>query len=259
MADGDEDAVDVHGGLVAGLGIGQLRMGDTERVVVAHHLDEVVIPEDLDLRILEQALLQDLLGPQLVAAMHQGHLVREVGQIERFLDGRIAAADHDHVLAAIEEAVAGGASGYAEALKLVLRGQAQPARLRTGGDDERVRQILVAAIAFQPERALGEVRLDNGVRGDLRAHMLGLGAHLFHQPRALDHFGEARVVLHIGGDGHLAAGLDAFDQQRFQHGAGRVDGRGVAGRTGADDDHLFVAGTHWTCLLFMRRMRDVSS
>ena len=39
------------------------------------------------------------------------------------------------------------------------------------------------------------------------ADMLGLLLHLLHQPRALDHVGEARIVLDIGGDGELAAGL----------------------------------------------------
>ena len=39
--------------------------------------------------------------------------------------------------------------------------------------------------------------------------VLGLGLHLLHQPGALDDVGEARIVLDVGGDGQLAAGLDA--------------------------------------------------
>ena len=64
--------------------------------------------------------------------------------------------------------------------------------------------------------------------------------HLLHQPGALDDLGEARIVLDVGGDGELAAGLHALDQDRLEHGARRIDRGGVAGRAGADDDELGV-------------------
>src|SRR3546814_10895868 len=79
----------------------------------------------------EQALLQDLLGAQGVAAMHQHHLAGMVGQIQRLFHGGIAAADHHHLLAAIEETVAGSAGRHAEALEFLLARQAEPARLRS--------------------------------------------------------------------------------------------------------------------------------
>ena len=77
---------------------------------------------------------------------------------------------------------------------------------------------------------------------DLGADVLGLLLHLLHQPRALDDLGEARVVLDVGGDGELAAGLDALDQDRIQHGAGGIDRGRVAGGSGADDDDFRVGG-----------------
>ena len=70
--------------------------------------------------------------------------------------------------------------------------------------------------------------------------MLGLLLHLLHQPGALDDVGEAGVVLHVGGDGELPAGLDALDQDRLEHGAGRIDRGRIAGRARADDDNLGV-------------------
>ena len=73
--------------------------------------------------------------------------------------------------------------------------------------------------------------------------MLGLLLHLLHQPGALDDVGEAGIVLHIGGDGELAAGLDALDQDRLQHGAGGIDRGRIAGRAGADDDDLGVGAS----------------
>jgi hypothetical protein len=66
--------------------------------------------------------------------------------------------------------------------------------------------------------------------------------HLLHQPGTLDDVGKTRIVLDVGGDGELAAGLDTLDQHRFEHCAGGVDRRGVAGRAGADDDDLGVDG-----------------
>ena len=74
------------------------------------------------------------------------------------------------------------------------------------------------------------------------ADMGRLFLHLLHQPRTLDHLGKARVVLHIGGDGELAAGLDALDEDRLQHGARSIDRSRVAGRAGADDHELGVDG-----------------
>jgi hypothetical protein len=67
------------------------------------------------------------------------------------------------------------------------------------------------------------------VADDLGADVLGLLLHLLHQPRALDDVGEARIVLDVGGGGHLAARHDALDEKRLQHGARGVDACGVAG------------------------------
>ena len=62
------------------------------------------------------------------------------------------------------------------------------------------------AVALEPERLPLEVDLDDVVVDDLGADMLGLQPHLLHQPGALDHVGEAGIVLDIGGGRHLAAG-----------------------------------------------------
>ena len=58
--------------------------------------------------------------------------------------------------------------------------------------------------------------------------------------------GKARVVLDLGGDGELAAGLHAFDDQRLELGARGVDGRGEPGGAGTDDDDLVVPVGHVT-------------
>ena len=173
-----------------------------------------------------------------VAAMDQRHLRGVVREVERLLDRGVAAADHDHFLAAEEEAVAGRAGRNAAAAEGLLGRQAEPFRRGAGRDDQCVRLIAVAGIADADERPARQVDLDDGVEEQLRADMLGLLLHLLHQPGALDDVGEARIVLDIGGDGELAARLDALHQHGLQAGAGGIDRRRVAGRARAQDQNL---------------------
>ena len=98
--------------------------------------------------------------------------------------------------------------------------------------------IDVARVAGQAERPLRQVELGDEIGDDFGADMGGLLLHLLHQPGTLDDVGEARIVFHVGGDGELAAGLDALDQNRLEHGARCIDRGGVAGRAGTDNDDL---------------------
>jgi hypothetical protein len=95
-------------------------------------------------------------------------------------------------------------------------------------DDQRFRQVDLARLAFEAERPGLQVDPGDMIGDDAGADMGGLLLHLLHEPGALDDIGEARIVLDIGGDGELPAGLDALDQHRLQHRAGRVDGSGVS-------------------------------
>ena len=52
----------------------------------------------------------------------------------------------------------------------------------------------------------------------------------------------AGPVIHLGGGHELAALLEAGDQHRFEVGARRIDGGGVAGRAGAQDEESGVLG-----------------
>ncbi len=69
-----------------------------------------------------QLVNHDRLGPKFVAAMDDRHRPRDVGQIERFLDRGIAAADHQHILVLVEKAVTGCARRNAAAGKRGLAG-----------------------------------------------------------------------------------------------------------------------------------------
>jgi hypothetical protein len=97
-----------------------------------------------------------------------------------------------------------------------------------------------ARIAEEFERAPAQPRLDDVIGNEARADMLGLGAHLLHQPGALDGLREAGIVLHVGRYHQLPARLEARDQQRLEHGARGVDRRRIAGRPGADHDDAGV-------------------
>jgi hypothetical protein len=60
--------------------------------------------------------------------------------------------------------------------------------------------------------------------------MFGLGLHLLHQPRALDDIAEAGIVLDIGGDRQLPAGLQTLHDNRLHPGSCGIDCGGEAGR-----------------------------
>jgi hypothetical protein len=121
---------------------------------------------------------------------------------------------------------------------------AEPARLGARRDDDRVRRVDRAGIAFEPQRTAAEIHRADIVGDDLRADMERLLAHFLHEPRPLDDIGKAWVILHIRGDGKLPAGLNAFDQHGLEHRARGIDRGGVARWPGADDDQFFMTNGH---------------
>ena len=68
--------------------------------------------------------------------------------------------------------------------------------------------------------------------------MLGLLLDVLHQHGAVDAFGKAREVFDQRGERELAAGLVSGDNQWFQIGSRGIDGGGISGAAGADDDHI---------------------
>ena len=62
--------------------------------------------------------------------------------------------------------------------------------------------------------------------------------HVLDQVRAVDAFGKSGKVLDQRSERELAAGFMAVDHQRFQIGAGRVDGGRVSGAAGANDYNI---------------------
>ena len=87
------------------------------------------------------------------------------------------------------------------------------------------------------ERALRQVDLGHRLVEQLDVEPGGLLLHPLHQLGAEDAARGTRVVLDLGGQHELAAGVDALEHHGVQVGPAGVQGRGVAGRPRADHDH----------------------
>ena len=240
MADGDEHALQREVFTGAGL-----------RALDAHSGNAAVVPEDLVehiehlqldlafLHLFHQVVDHDRLGAELVAAMDQRDLLRDVRQVQRFFDRGIAAADDGDVLPLVEETVAGGTARHAAAHEGLLGRQPEVHRAGAGGNDQSVTRVLTA-VADQAERPLGELRGVDVVEHDLGVEALGVREETRHQIGALDAVVVSGPVVDLGGRHQLAPLRKTGDQHRLEVGAGGVDGRGVARRAGSEDQDAGV-------------------
>src|SRR5205807_140280 len=109
VADGDERALDLDAADLAAAPVADVEADQRLGFAAADELDDFAVPDHVYVGIGEQPVLEDLLGTERIAAVDQGHVVAVVGQVQRLLYRGVAAADDGNLLAAIEEAVAGGA------------------------------------------------------------------------------------------------------------------------------------------------------
>jgi hypothetical protein len=235
VADRDEQAGDLQRGRLTGLRVPDGHAGDA---VVAADAGDLAVPQELDLLVGERALLHDLGGAQLVAAVDHGDGAGELGQEVRLFHRGVAAADDGDVLLAEEEAVTGSAPGHAASRQALLVRQAQLPVPGAGRDDHGPGEVgLVADLDDLGVR--GEVDLGDVVGDELGAEALGLLAQVVHEVRAQDAVREAGEVLHIGGV-HQGATCRhrTLEHQRFQVAAGGVDGGRVARGARSDDDDV---------------------
>src|SRR6516162_7673668 len=203
-----------------------------------------MVPDHRDLagvHFAEQPVLQDLLCAQLVAPVHQRHVLRDVRQVQRLLDRSVAAADHRHAVPAEEEAVAGCARRHSAAAEFLLRRQPQIFRGRTGRDDQRIAAV-VSEVAPEHEGSHREIHRLHVVVHDLGGKALSVALHALHQCRPLQTLDITRPGDDIGRGHQLTALLDARDQQRCAIGARGVDRCAVARGPGAQNDEAAVTG-----------------
>src|SRR3990172_7789946 len=160
-------------------------------VLVPKDFDDLAIPHEADLLVLEGAVLHDLRCPELAPSMNHGHPAPEAGEEERLLHRRVAAADDPDLFSSVESAVAGRAGRDPAILELLLRFEPKPFRRRTGGDDDRVRDVGLLR-GLDPKRP--PVDLDLGRIGvhDLGAEPLRLLAKKVHHLGTGHALGKAR-------------------------------------------------------------------
>jgi hypothetical protein len=201
--------------------------------------------EELDLRVGDGALEHDAGGAEVFGAVDDRDLGGEAGEEDGFFHGGVAAADDGDLLAGGEEAVAGGAGADAEADEGLLGGKVEPAGARSDAM-MRERVWTMSLPRVRVKGVGGEV--DGGEVGhaELGAEAGGLLLHVLDELGTLDAFGPAGKVFDEGGDGELAAGLVAFEDEGLEVGAGGVDGGGEACAAGAEDDGVadFVRDGH---------------
>ena len=65
---------------------------------------------------------------------------------------------------------------------------------------------------------------------DVGPEALGLLTHQVHQLRPEDPVRKSGVVLDVRGDRQLAAGLHAFEDERYEIGTGKIERGGASGR-----------------------------
>ena len=196
-----------------------------------------VLVRKRDLLVVLGPLEHDPRGAELVAAVDQGDAAGEPGQEGGLLHRGVTTADDGDVLVTEEEPVAGGAGAHAHAEQLVLAGNAEVAGRGAHREDDGAGLVRLVADGDRLDRPVQRHRVDV-LHPQVGAEPQGLFAHLVHQLRPGDAVAEAGVVLHLGRGHQRATELRALEDQRRQLGARGIDGRGVAGRPGADDDHV---------------------
>ena len=162
--------------------------------------------------------------------MDEGDAAGEPGQEGGLLHRRVAAADHRDVLVAEEEPVTGGTGAHAHADQRFLTGHAEVPGGRTHRQNDGARLIGLVADGDGLDGPVQRDRVDV-LHPQIRTEAQRLLTHLVHQFGSGDAVAEAGVVLHLGGGHQRATELGAFEHQRLELGAGRVDGCRVAGRT----------------------------
>src|SRR5580692_6013376 len=106
----------------------------------------------------------------------------------------------------------------------LLTGQAEPTRAGAGSHDQRA-CVNLAGRSLQLDRMRTELHAGQMRQLKRRTESLRLLLYVVNQFRTLNAVGPAGKILDQRGDGELAAGLVAFQNQRVQSSPSRVDGR----------------------------------
>ncbi|CPR41483.1 DNA segregation ATPase FtsK/SpoIIIE and related proteins [Salmonella enterica subsp. enterica serovar Bovismorbificans] len=163
---------------------------------------------------IHQALNEDFFSAETVTAMDKVHFRSDVGQIKRFFNCGVAAADHRHFLVAVEETVAGCAGGNAAPFKSFFRWQPQIARGSAGRNDQRITSVL-CAVTCQTERTILQIHFVDVIKNYLGFKFCRMFMHAFHQQRAGQIVWIAGPVFHFRRGSQLTAFFHTGNKYRL--------------------------------------------
>jgi hypothetical protein len=223
--------------------IAQAQGGRRLGIVLPQHFFGHRVPHTADFGIGKQPVLKNLFRPQAFTAVNQRDPGGMMRQIKGLFHGRVAAANHRHMLIAEKEAIAGGAGRNAKPRIIRLAWNAQPLGLGSGGNHDRWRFIHFAAFPGAAEGRAAEIHGHNAFLHNPGANVLRLQTHLLHEPGAFHGGCKAGKILHILGHGQLPARQRACKNDRLQVRACSIDGSGVSCGSGPDDQQLCIHST----------------
>ena len=228
---------------LAGHGVGQRDRGE---LVVAVQRGDRAVPHQLELRVGEGAVLHDLRGAQLVAAVDEVDLLGEAGEERGLLDRGVAAADDRDLLVAEEEPVAGRAPRDAVTGQPVLVGDVRACGSRTrspGSPCARGARCPSPSVTFliSPVRstAVTSSVTSSAPKRSACARISSMSSGPMMPSRKPGKFSTS--VVFISAPPAVTA---PSKTSGLQVGPGGVDRGGVAGGAGADDDDLADVGGH---------------
>ena len=171
--------------------------------------------------------------------MDQCNRGAESGEEQRLLAGAIAAADDHNRLVAEEESVACGAVGDTAPGEGLLPGNLELAHCGSSGHHNGAGLEHITLIAGDGVNVIAEIDGYHVVPDQTGAKLFGLPLHGIHQIGAQNPVGESGEILHGGGIDQLPTGCEGTRyNQRTVPGAAQVDGRGVSGGAGTDNDNI---------------------
>src|SRR5439155_7620253 len=209
-------------------------------LAVAADLRDMSGDEPLDLLHAEETLLQDGLGPELFAPVHQVELLGESRQEEAFLEGGVAAADDREVGALKEGAVANGTVRDALAVQLLLAGHAELHRLAADRDENGERAMLCSVVEQDDLPRALVPDLHHAADVHAQTELQRVVGHLVGELETGDGL-EAGIVLDELGVEDLAAGAVLLEEHDIHVRARGIQSRGEAGGAGADDDQVEIS------------------
>lgn len=255
VTNGVEQTVDLEVSLLAGQGV--LDLQGVQQLAVSLGLDGHVVEENLDLGVGGQSLGHNGGSSQLVLSDNDVDLGAVLGEEEGLLSGRVSSSDNgERLVSENGDSTVTDSAGRDTLLPvLVLTGQRESLGRGTSGKNNGVGSVgLLVLIELGPvlEGSLGQIDLGDGLGDDLGAESDGLLSHVLHELGAHDSVGEAGEVLNLSGSGELTAGSNAVGHHSLVEsgldlGSRKVDGSGVGGGAGTDDNNWAVGHSGLSC------------